>query len=78
MRNVMGHLVRGLIALVFAIALMFGVSQTVAASSALDCATPMGVCNNDDDCFDACLIYNNTPYGGECIGEPGGCCDCLE
>jgi hypothetical protein len=77
MRKVMGHLVKVVIALAFVVALTFGLSQTVAAASVF-CDTPMGVCDNNGDCFDACLEYNGTEFGGECIGEPGGCCMCLE
>ena len=78
MRTVISNLCRGLIALAFAAALTFGVSQTVSASANRSiCDTPPGVCTDDIDCNHACDVYNGTQFGGGCV--PGvGCCLCLE
>ena len=78
MRTVVSNLCRGLIALAFAAALTFGVSQTVSASGgSTPCDTPPGTCTINIDCDFACDFYNNTQFGGWCIPSQG-CCICLE
>lgn len=67
---------RLLIAAVFAVALMFGLSQTVRASNSLPCDTPHGVCNNNDDCDQACRDEGYT-MGGFCE-FPEQCCICYQ
>jgi len=76
MRTVVSNLCRGLIALAFAAALTFGVSQTVSASvNRSICDTPPGVCTNDFDCDQACADQGYS-FGGGCITSIG-CCLCL-
>ncbi len=76
MRKTITRLAKGLVVLLFATAISLGLSRALTASTSLDCDTPTGICTNNDDCVDACWVYNGTMFGGEC--QSSGCCMCLE
>lgn len=76
MRTSLAGIGKALIALLFAVALTFAVSQVLSANSGADCDTPTGVCIDNEDCLEACMTYNGTEFGGWCLS--GGCCLCLE
>lgn len=77
MRKLLGNLGRVLIGLFFAAALTFAAGQMLTARAELPCDTPEGTCTEDDDCFEACEIYNMTFNGGQC-NTSRECCVCLD
>jgi len=76
MRHRIATLCRVVIALFFAVALTFGVSQLVSATNVSQCDTDPGTCENNDDCDEACFEEGMWPFGGECQ-MPEECCLCL-
>lgn len=77
MRKLLGNLDRVLIGLFFAAALVFALSQVVAATQGPPCHTPPGTCGNHESCNDACDVYNGTFSGGQCQSDDH-CCVCFE